>query len=143
MTAETALPGGARATDDDFYEIGPIESFAIDRPRTVEIEGRTLVIVRTPSGFFALGNRCPHQGGPICHGRITGTMLPSAANEYVYGEDGQVVRCPWHGYEFSIRTGESIGGTVRGRIPVFEIEVRDNAVFASLRRKQHRSKKTG
>jgi hypothetical protein len=69
-------------------------------------------------------------------------MLPSAANEYVYGEDGQVVRCPWHGYEFSIRTGESIAGTVRGRIPVFEIEVRDNAVFASLRRKQHHSKKT-
>jgi nitrite reductase/ring-hydroxylating ferredoxin subunit len=142
MTAEIALPGGARATDDDFYEIGPIESFVIDRPRTVEIEGRTLVIVRTPSGFFSLGNRCPHQGGPICHGRITGTMLPSAANEYVYGEDGQVVRCPWHGYEFSIRTGESIAGTVRGRIPVFEIEVRDNAVFASLRRKQHHSKKT-
>jgi nitrite reductase (NADH) small subunit len=136
MTAETALPGSASATDDYFYEIGPIESFDIDRPRTVEIEGRTLVIVRTPSGFFALGNRCPHQGGPICHGRITGTMLPSAANEYIYGEDGPV------GYEFSIRTGESFGGAVRGRIPVFEIEVRDNAVFASLRRKQHQSKKT-
>ena len=134
MTADFVTDEGAKAADGTFYQVAPIEDFAKDKLHTVEIEGRIITVVRTDAGIFSMGNSCPHQGAPMCSGSIHGTMLPSDPDEYVYGEDGQVIRCPWHGYEFSIRTGESICGAITGRVPVYEIDVRDDIVFASLTR---------
>jgi len=134
MTRTADFVPTRKAGDGVFYEVAPIEDFQINKPHTVEIEGRIITVVRTESGVFAFGNSCPHQGGPMCSGSVHGTMLPSDPDEYVYGEDGQVIRCPWHGYEFSMRTGESVGGAMRARIPVFEVELREEIVFASLSR---------
>jgi nitrite reductase (NADH) small subunit len=130
MTAE----GGMHSSAGEFHALGPVEDFPLNEIKSVQIDGRDVGVVRTNAGFFALGNRCPHQGGPLCLGRVTGTMLPSRPNEYVYGEEGLVVRCPWHGYEFHLRTGESVGGAVRGRAAVYPVEVRDGIVHCSLRR---------
>lgn len=131
MTTDHVLTPVAKAEDGSFYQIAPVQEFELNKLTPVEIEGRQITIVRTEAGIFSFGSSCPHMGAPICHGSIHGTMLPSDPDEYVYGEDGQVVRCPWHGYEFSIRTGESIAGAFHGRVPVFELEVRDDVVFAS------------
>jgi len=116
------------------YRVGLVEDFVLGKPRPVEVAGRVITVVRTEGGVFALGASCPHMGGPLCVGSMHGTMLPSDPDEYVYGQDGDVIRCPWHGYEFSIRTGESIAGAVRGAVPVYQVEVRDDVVFASLTR---------
>jgi nitrite reductase (NADH) small subunit len=132
MSADFVTTEVARSADGAFYRVAPIQDFALNELHSVEIGGRTITMVRTESGIFSFGSRCPHQGGPMCSGSIHGTMLPSDPDEYVYGEDGQVIRCPWHAYEFSIRTGESIGGAVRGRVPVYQVDVRDDVVYASL-----------
>ena len=100
--------------------------------RPFEIQGRTVGLLRTPAGVFAIGNRCPHQGGPICAGQVSGAMLPSDPDQYVYGYDGMVIRCPWHAYEFHVDTGESVGGVLRGRVPVYQTEVRDGEVYCRL-----------
>jgi nitrite reductase/ring-hydroxylating ferredoxin subunit len=34
--------------------------------------------------------------------------MPSPVYEYEYGRKGELVRCPWHGWEFDIKTGKSI-----------------------------------
>jgi len=116
------------------HRVGALEEFPIGEVKLVEVEGREVGILRTRDRVFAIGNRCPHQGAPLCAGRVTGTMLASAPNEYVYGEDGLVIRCPWHGFEFHVATGESVGGAVRGRVPTYQVEVRDGDVICSLRR---------
>jgi nitrite reductase (NADH) small subunit len=56
----------------------------------------------------AYRNACPHQGGPVCTGRISGTSMPSQVYEYIYGMEGRILRCPWHGWEFDLRTGGHI-----------------------------------
>jgi nitrite reductase (NADH) small subunit len=114
--------------------LGPLDEFPVGKITLVEVEGRQVGIVRTRDRVLAIGNRCPHQGAPLCAGRLTGTMLASDPNEYVYGEDGLVVRCPWHGFEFHVETGESVGGALRGRVPTYQVEVRDGEIFCSLRR---------
>jgi nitrite reductase/ring-hydroxylating ferredoxin subunit len=128
---------------DGFHAVAKLDELELDKIRLVEIEGREVGIVRTAAGVFALGNRCPHQGAPICAGRVTGTMVASDPNEYVFGEDEVVVRCPWHGFEFSLRTGLSYGGVTKGRLPVYPIEVRDGIVHCSLRRLPTASSKEG
>src|SRR5476651_1082252 len=56
----------------------------------------------------AYRNACPHAGAPVCTGRVSGTSMPSQVYEYIYGMEGCVLRCPWHGWEFDLRTGEHI-----------------------------------
>ena len=90
-----------RETAKDEYEyICELEELALDAIRTVQVDARDVCIVRTSAGVFAFGTTCPHQGGPMCHGLIKGTMDPSERNEYVFALDGEVVTCPWHGFEF-------------------------------------------
>jgi nitrite reductase/ring-hydroxylating ferredoxin subunit len=56
----------------------------------------------------AYRNACPHAGAPVCLGRVSGTSLPSKVYEYAYGHEGCILRCPWHGWEFDLRTGEHL-----------------------------------
>ncbi len=78
--------------------------------------GRKIVAVGPLQiGLFNVGgeivayrNACPHAGAPVCSGRISGTSLPSRVYEYLYGREGTILRCPWHGWEFDLRTGEHI-----------------------------------
>jgi nitrite reductase (NADH) small subunit len=58
----------------------------------VEIAGRRLVVYNVEGGFYATGATCAHQGGPLGDGLL----------------DGCVVTCPWHAWQFDIRTGESL-----------------------------------
>jgi nitrite reductase/ring-hydroxylating ferredoxin subunit len=52
-------------------------------------ERLTLAIFRVGEAFYALDNACPHRGGPLGEGAVTGT----------------VVTCPWHGFTVDLRTG--------------------------------------
>jgi nitrite reductase/ring-hydroxylating ferredoxin subunit len=78
--------------------------------------GRKIVSVGPVEiGLFDVGgeirayrNACPHAGGPVCLGRISGTPLPSKVYEYIYGMEGRILRCPWHGWEFDLMTGGHI-----------------------------------
>ncbi|QYB07154.1 Rieske 2Fe-2S domain-containing protein [Rhodococcus sp. USK10] len=116
--------------------VGRLEEIPMHTIHSVRIDGRDVGIIRTPDKVYAIGNRCPHQGGPMCLGKMTGTMVPSDPDQYVYDHDGLVVQCPWHAYEFHVDTGESVAGALRGRVPVFEATIRDGNVFCSLNRPQ-------
>jgi nitrite reductase/ring-hydroxylating ferredoxin subunit len=75
--------------------------------KLVEVKGRAIVIFNLAGDYYALNNRCPHKGGSLCHGRLTGLVESSAPGEYRYSRRGEIIRCPWHGWEFDIRTGRS------------------------------------
>lgn len=60
-------------------------------------------------------------------------MLPSDPGELVYGLDGRVLRCPWHGWEFDVRTGESIGPVDQRDLAMFFVEVESGEVYADVR----------
>jgi nitrite reductase (NADH) small subunit len=79
---------------------------------------RLVSVGRIEIGLFNVGgevrayrNACPHAGAPVCLGRVSGTPLPSKVYEYIYGREGCILRCPWHGWEFDLETGEHVAGT--------------------------------
>jgi nitrite reductase (NADH) small subunit len=123
---------------DDFERLFPLAELEPNAIREATVGGRKVCVVRTSAGVFAFGAVCPHQGGSMCAGIVRGTMDPSPRNEYHFGHEGEVVVCPWHGYEFDMRTGESVGGVIRGRVGSFPVEVRDGAVYCSPRRRRPR-----
>jgi len=62
--------------------------------------------------FYALKNTCPHMGGPLCKGRVRGTsaaQLPEDGQPEVHWvRHGEIIACPWHHWEFEIKTGKTI-----------------------------------
>ena len=75
--------------------------------KLVEASGRAIVVFNLGGEFFALSNRCPHRGGNLSKGFLTGLVLSDEPGEYNYIRHGEILRCPWHSWEFDIRTGKS------------------------------------
>ena len=75
--------------------------------KLVTVRGRPIAVFNLGGTFYGLLNRCPHQGGPMCEGVLTGLIEADTPGTYRYSREGEVLRCPWHGWEFDIRTGQS------------------------------------
>lgn len=95
--------------------------------RIVQVDGREVGVYRIGGQYYAIMNYCPHQGAPVCVGYVSGTNLPSDVYEYKYARQGQILRCPWHGWEFDIKTGESLFSS-KFRVKTYEVEVKDGKI---------------
>ena len=91
--------------------------------RIVEVEGRSIGVFNVHGEFYALRNTCPHQGAPLCMGDVKGTALPSRPGEYRWECEGEILRCPWHGWEFDLKTGRSIFNPHKMRVRSYEVSV--------------------
>ncbi len=69
-----------------------------------------VVVIRAMDGtLHALAAKCLHQGGPLDEGTIYDhTASTSEVGEYVMEQDREILKCPWHGYEYDIRTGQTV-----------------------------------
>ncbi len=95
--------------------------------RIVEAEGRSIGVFNVQGSYYALRNSCPHQAAPLCLGSIKGMTMPSKPGEYIWARDGEIVRCPWHGWEFDILTGRSIFNPHKMRVKTYEVTVEQGA----------------
>jgi nitrite reductase/ring-hydroxylating ferredoxin subunit len=75
--------------------------------KLVTVRGREIGIFNLDGAFFALFNRCPHQGAPLCSGEIVSRLESALPGDYRLSRPGEMLRCPWHCWEFDIRTGQS------------------------------------
>ena len=61
--------------------------------------------------FYAYQNLCVHQGGPACEGiimhKVEDVLGPDRTwhGQKFSGDEVHFV-CPWHGYEYDLKTGE-------------------------------------
>lgn len=90
------------------HYVATTEDIPVGERIIVDVQGRSIGIYNVNGHYYAIHNRCPHEGAQLCKGRVCGTTLPSNVYEYEYGREGEYVRCPWHGWEFEIKTGKSI-----------------------------------
>ena len=91
--------------------------------KIIDAGGRSIGVFNVHGNYYALRNICPHQFAPLCLGQVTGTTLPSQVGEYIYGREGEIVRCPWHGWEFDILTGRSIFNPHQVRVKTYDVTV--------------------
>jgi 3-phenylpropionate/trans-cinnamate dioxygenase ferredoxin subunit len=75
--------------------------------KLVSVKGRDIGVFNVNGEFFALLNKCPHSGAALCTGRIIGLAQSDQPGQYRLLRKGEMLRCPWHGWEFDIRTGQS------------------------------------
>jgi 3-phenylpropionate/trans-cinnamate dioxygenase ferredoxin subunit len=95
--------------------------------KLVEVAGRAIVVFNIAGEFFALANRCPHKAGELCKGKISGFISSPEPGVYEISHEGEVIRCPWHGWEFHIRTGKSWCDPRTMNARAFEVRVEKGA----------------
>ena len=95
--------------------------------RVVNVKGREIGIFNVKGEYFALANRCPHAGGPLCEGRIVALVQSEGPGHYRLARHQEFLRCPWHGWEFDIRTGQSWCDPTSTRARQFAVTVEPGA----------------
>ena len=96
--------------------------------KIVEIAGRSIGVFNLGGEYFALRNRCPHQGGAVCEGRLWGVLRATAPGMFEYEPSREILACPWHGWEFHVRTGQSWCEPERLRVRRYPVTVEEGAV---------------
>ncbi len=108
------VPADKEPLGNEWHKVDP-GNLGVDEVSAIVVGDRAICLVRTPDGYRALDNRCPHQGGPLGEGHI---------------EDGWVI-CPWHGFEYDPTTGAPPEG-YGDFATTYPLEERGGAVFIEL-----------
>ncbi len=121
---DSAAPPAKKVAVAKVGEIAPGER------KLVSVAGRSIGLFNVNGTIVAVLNVCPHEAGPICRGRVGGTTLPSPPGEYRWGRDGEILACPWHGWEFDLRTGRALAHD-RKHLRLYPVSIEDDTVFLS------------
>ena len=105
------------------YVVGTVEEIPPGGRKIVEVGGRSIGVFNLQGEFFAVLNRCPHQGGPLCRGNTLGFLRSAGVGEFHYSRAGEILRCPWHGWEYDLRTGQSWFDPARVQVRRYDVSV--------------------
>jgi nitrite reductase/ring-hydroxylating ferredoxin subunit len=89
----------------------------------VDVEGTPVAIFNVEGAYYGLLDRCPHMGGLLSEGVLIGLVEADRPGCYGYSRRGEIVRCPWHGWEFDLRTGKSRFDPDRWRARSVDVDV--------------------
>jgi len=109
------------------YVVAPAHEISPGGRKLFEVRGRKIIVFNLGGEFFAMSDRCPHQGGALCEGRLTGLVESSEPGEYRVSRQGEILRCPWHQWEYDIRTGKSWCDPRRVQVRNFKVDVESGA----------------
>lgn len=90
------------------HVVAKVEDIQPGTRKIVTVNGREMGIFRIGDDFYGLINRCPHQGAPLCRGEIVSRLVAPSPGDYRLTRSGEMIRCPWHCWEFDVRTGQSL-----------------------------------
>ena len=99
-----------------FTKVGSAADFLYDRMTGIEESGKDILIARANGRFYALGNRCTHEGCRLSNGRI---------------RVGRI-RCPCHGSIFDPATGKVLQGPAERPLSVYHIKVENGQIWVDV-----------
>jgi len=90
------------------FVVARLEDFPPETRRIVRVGGREIGVFRVGERFFAVRNRCPHQGGPLCIGRVFPRIVSDEPGSVRLDRDrAPLLVCPWHGWQYDMESGQS------------------------------------
>jgi len=104
--------------------------------RILTVNDVEIGLFRQGDEYFAYKNVCPHQGGPACEGVRTPQIEDQFDAKGLFtgqclDENDMHIVCPWHGYEFHLKTGEHVRDA-NVRLKSYPVTVRDGGVYVAI-----------
>ncbi len=99
----------------EFVRVARASDLEEGKGAIVTVNGTKIALFRCEGEVFAIKNRCPHMGGDLGEGFLT----------------GDIVRCPWHGWRFNVKTGKNPAADVVA-VPTYEVKIEGDEVFLKV-----------
>jgi nitrite reductase (NADH) small subunit len=112
------------------HRIGRAEEIAMGAFTPVKVGRTSILITRLPSGdLTAIAAKCPHQGADLAFGCITGMAAGADPHSLHQQRPGEILRCPWHGFEFDLVNGQALVEPSSLRLRHYPVRVEAGDVF--------------
>jgi nitrite reductase/ring-hydroxylating ferredoxin subunit len=115
------------------HVIGRVGDPPAGSAKEVVVAGISIALFNVDGNYYALLNRCPHQGACLDKGLVVGSLSSTRPGDYDYDADRCLVRCPWHGWEFELATGRSWFDPARQRIRTYGVSVESGHTILDTR----------
>jgi len=99
----------------NFVKVADVSELAPGTAKMVEVMGKAIALFNVGGAIYATDNTCLHQGGPLGEGELM----------------GEVVICPWHQWEYNVRTGEVVGNSPL-KITTYPVQVEGSDVKVAV-----------
>jgi nitrite reductase/ring-hydroxylating ferredoxin subunit len=100
-------------TNGDFVKVAETKDIQSKKMKAVEVAGEKICLINVEGKYYAIGNVCTHEGGPLAEGTL----------------EGYEVECPWHGSKFDIRTGKVTRPPANEPESTYEVKVEGNDIL--------------
>ena len=100
----------------EWTPITKVENIPSREGRAVTVGGQEIAIFHLEDCYLTIENKCPHKGGPLCDGIVSGTT----------------VVCPLHGRRFDLETGMPVRASEPSSVATFPTRVEDGIIFVDL-----------
>ena len=110
-----------------WIRITEVENIPVREGRSVKIDRDEIAVFNLGDRFAAIENRCPHSGGPLCDGIVSGTT----------------VICPLHGWKVCLDTGAILKQQVPVRVEVYPVRVENGVLEVDVPERQSMEDRRG
>jgi nitrite reductase (NADH) small subunit len=101
--------------------------------KAVSIDRKPIVVVYSNSGdVYALRDICPHKGPCLSAGMLDKSCSGNEVGEYIFEKEKEVLRCPWHSWEFDIKTGLSLFDPEKVKVKTYQVTIEEENVFVEV-----------
>jgi nitrite reductase/ring-hydroxylating ferredoxin subunit len=107
------------------FVVGKADEIPPGSRKIVRVAGRSIGVFNVAGEYYAIRNRCPHQGAPLCEGKLWGALKSDTPGTFEYNETKDIIACIQHGWEFSVRTGQSWCDPKRLRVRAYQVDVQE------------------
>lgn len=90
------------------YIVAPAAELPPGARKIVTVNGHEIGVFNVEGTLYAILNYCPHRAGPLCQGRTRPLVTSPGVYQREYEREGQILKCPWHQWEFDLTTGQAL-----------------------------------
>jgi nitrite reductase (NADH) small subunit len=100
---------------NEFRAVAKVDEIEPGTLACVRLGEQELTLARVDGEFYAVQGHCLHLQGPLCEGRLR----------------GHVLSCPWHGWQYDVRTGENEFDRAI-QLETYDVKVEDGEVRVAI-----------
>jgi nitrite reductase/ring-hydroxylating ferredoxin subunit len=120
------------------HVVGLLSALPPGTVQRVDVGTRAVVVVNESGRLFALRDTCPHRGARLSDGTVVGALSSDVPGEYAFDGSRRLIKCPWHGWEFDLATGQSWCDPTRTRVKPYPVTVESGTTIAATLREEER-----
>ena len=101
---------------NEWTPITELTNVPLREGRAVQVGGEEIAIFRLEDRCLTISNKCPHKGGPLCDGIVSGTA----------------VVCPLHARRYDLETGIAVRANEQASVAIYPTRVDDGIIYVNL-----------